>query len=152
MTDALDGLVTAARARSEPPPSNSAAELQNLVQAYAVFTDRGLADELAGLFTDDATWDGTALGYGSARGPAEIVEVVLQHVDPARPMIHLPGPPLLVHVADDHARGMCWCLATRATDGAAGPLIFFYYDDEFRRDDAGRWLFSRRTLHLRFRS
>ena len=149
MTDAI---AATARAWSAPPHPETVAALQNLVQAYAFFTDHADADGLAGLFTADASWDGTDLGYGSAQGPADIVEAVLQHVDPARPMIHLPGPPLLVHASDDHARGMCWCMATRAAAGAAGPLIFFYYDDEFRRDDAGRWLFSRRTLRLRFRS
>ena len=149
MTEAI---AAAARVWSAPPHPETVTALQNLVQAYAFLTDHADADGLAALFTSDADWDGTDLGYGSAHGPADIVAAVLQHVDPARPMIHLPGPPLLVEESEDHARGLCWCMATRAAAGAPSPLIFFYYDDEFRRDDAGRWLFSRRTLHLRFRS
>ena len=152
VTDALGGIMATSRAWSQLPSPEVVAQLQNLVQAYSLFTDQGQADDLAELFTADAAWDGTELGYGSAQGPAAIVATVLQHHDPARPMIHLPGPPLLVELSGERASGACWCLATRSTSGAASPLIFFYYDDEFSRDGAGRWRFARRTLRLRFRS
>jgi SnoaL-like domain len=143
-------LATACSWRSAPPP-DVVAELTNLVQAYALFTDEGRADELAGLFTADATWDGTDLGYGSARGPEAIAATVLQHFDSTRPMIHVPGPPLLVQVSDSEVRGVGWCFATRSTGDGASPVIYFHYDDEYRRDDRG-WRFSSRTLLLRFRS
>lgn len=152
VTDALDGIVATANAWSQLPSPGVVAELQNLVQAYALFADCGRGDDLADLFTEDAAWDGTELGYGSAQGPAAIAATVLEHYDPARPMIHLPGPPLLVELSDERASGVCWCLATRSTGGAPSPLIFFYYDDEFRRDGASQWRFARRTLRLRFRS
>jgi hypothetical protein len=147
----IDTILGTASGWSEPPPPDVVAELHNLVQAYAFFTDNGRVDELAGLFTADATWDGTELGYGSARGPEAIAATVLQHFDPTRPMIHVPGPPLLVAVSESEVRGAGWCLATRSTGDGTGPLIYFHYDDDFRRD-AGRWRFSRRTLLLRFRS
>jgi hypothetical protein len=136
---------------NEPPPPDVVAELGNLIQAYAFFTDNGRAPQLAGLFTDDATWDGTELGYGVAHGPDAIVATVLQHFDPDHPMIHVPGPPLLVAISESEVRGASWCLATRSGGISTSPTIYFHYDDEFRRD-AGVWRFARRTLLLRFRS
>jgi SnoaL-like domain len=146
-----DTMVATAGQWSTAPPPEVAVELNNLVQAYALFADKGRADELATLFTADATWDGTDLGYGSARGPAAIAATVVQHFDPTCPMVHVPGPPLLVRVSDSEVRGVGWCSATRSGDDGANPVIYFHYDDEFRRDGGG-WRFSRRTLHLRFRS
>ena len=148
---ASDALLATASSWSSAPPPDVAAKLNNLVQAYALFTDKGRAAELATLFTADATWDGTDLGYGSARGPEAIAATVLQHHDPTRPMVHVPGPPLLVQVSDSEVRGVGWCLATRSGGDGASPVIYFHYDDVFRRDDGG-WRFSRRTLLLRFRT
>jgi hypothetical protein len=150
-TDRRDTLLATARRWSESPPPDVVVELHNLVQAYALFADNGRADELADLFTADATWDGTELGYGTAEGPEAIAATVLGHFDPTRPMIHVPGPPLLVAVAESEVRGVGWCFATRASSDGAAPLIYFHYDDEFRRDARG-WRFSRRTLLLRIRA
>jgi hypothetical protein len=147
---ASDGLLETARGWDRPPPPDVVAELHNLVQAYALFTDNGRAADLAGLFTADASWDGTALGYGSAHGPEAIAATVLQHFDAARPMIHVPGPPLLVQVSPSEVHGAAWCVATRSSGDGPGPLIFFHYDDAFRRA-AGGWRFARRTLLLKFR-
>jgi hypothetical protein len=147
-----DAVVATATSWVAAPPPDVAVELHNLVQAYALFTDDGRADDLASLFTDDATWDGAELGYGSARGPQAIAATVLQHFDPDRPMVHVPGPPLLVAVSDSAVRGVGWCMATRSSADGPVPLIFFHYDDEFRRDEGGAWRFSRRKLLLRFRS
>ena len=90
-------LETAARWRDAPAPE-VVGRLQNLTQVYAVLTDAGRAEELAELFTSDASWDGEELGYGSARGPADIASTVLAHFDPARPMMHVPGAALLLRM------------------------------------------------------
>jgi hypothetical protein len=145
-----DAILATARSWTSAPGPDVVAELNNLVQAYALFTDEGRAEDLAGLFTADATWDGTDLGYDSARGPEAIAAAVLKHFDPARPMIHVPGPPLLVEASDSEVRGVGWCLATRSAGDGASPVIYFHYDDQYRRDDG--WRFSSRTLLLRFRS
>ncbi len=119
-SDRRETLLATASAWNQTPPPDVVADLHNLVQAYALFADNGRADELADLFTADATWDGTELGYGTAEGPEAIAATVLEHFDPTRPMIHVPGPPLLVAVAESEVRGAGWCLATRAgSDGTA---------------------------------
>ena len=150
-TDPPAALETAARWRDTPPPE-VVAQLQNLVQVYAVLTDAGLADELAALFTSDASWNADDLGYGSARGPADIAATVLQHFDPALPMMHVPGPALLAAISPTEVHGVSWCLATRSSSEGDGPLIWFSYDDVFRADDDGDWRFAARTLRLRFRT
>jgi hypothetical protein len=143
-TSPIDAILATARDWGSPPAPDVYGPLQNLIQAYALFTDEGRSDELRELFTPDATWDGTDLGYGTAEGPDAIVETVLGHHDPARPMVHVPGPLLLVEVAADEVQGASWCLAARST----GPLIFFHYLDGFRREPDGRWRFARRRLRL----
>ncbi len=121
----------------------------NLLQAYAMFTDAGLGDDLAGLFTADATWDGTALGYATATGPRDIADVVLAHHDPTRPMVHLPGPPLVVRSGDD-LEVVSWTLATRFVDGVARPFLFFSYHDVLVRT-GGSLRFRSRRLDLTHR-
>jgi len=136
---------------AEVPPPGVVAELQNLTQAYALLTDEGREAELAALFWPDAVWDGSELQYGIATGPEAIAKLVLAHFDPARPIIHLPGPPLLTATADGDVEGTSWCLATRLVDGRTAPMIYFYYHDVMRCDAQGRWRFARRYLRLRFR-
>ena len=103
---------TSARWREAPAPE-VVAQLQNLIQVYAVMTDTGRAEELESLFTSDASWNGEELGYGSAHGPADIAATVLAHFNPDRPMMHVPGPALLVAIDDREVHGVSWCLATR---------------------------------------
>jgi hypothetical protein len=146
----LSAVESAVRWEDAPPP-DVAAKLQNLVQAYAVLADEGRESELAGLFWPDAAWDGRELGYGVASGPAAIAKVVLEHFDPGRPMVHMPGPALLTMAPNGDVEGLCWCLATRLTGGRTAPMIYFYYHDLMRRDMDGNWRFARRYLRLRFR-
>ncbi len=133
------------------PPPGVVAELQNLIQAYALLTDEGRESELAALFWPDAVWDGRELQYGIATGPPSIAKLVLAHFDAARPIIHMPGPPLLTVTSDGDVEGICWCLATRLVDSRTAPMIYFYYHDLMRCDAQGRWRFARRFLRLRFR-
>jgi len=130
------------------PPPDDALEVQNLLQVYGFLTDQGRGQELGTLFVDDAEWDGTELGFGSARGRDDIVALVTRHVDPARPMIHLPGPPVLTGGGDE-IHGVCWCMATFWTGSGTAPLLYFHYEDVFQRQ-SGDWRFARRVLRRRF--
>jgi len=152
MTPAL-GAPTAhdlARRWQDAASGDDVALIGNLLQAYALFTDAGLRDDLASLFTEDATWDGTSLGYATATGPTTIADVVLAHHDASRPMVHLPGPPLAVRSGDD-LEVFSWTVATRLVDGATKPLIFFSYRDVLTRTDEGL-RFRSRVLDLTFRA
>jgi len=133
-----------------PPPPQTFEQLQNLVQAYALFADAGLRAQVSQLFTADAVWDGTSLGYGTAVGADGIAAHVCMHHRVAEPMMHLPGPPLLSAVTDSEVHGVTWCMATRWADGTTRPVIYFYYEDGFRRGEDGSWRFCRRQLHAAF--
>jgi hypothetical protein len=146
----LADLLPVADQWASPPEPADAVAVGNLVQAYAIYADAGRTDAVAGLFTADAFWDGTALTYGTAEGPAAIGTIVTGHFRPDEPMMHVPGPPLMVAVGTDEIHSVCWCLATRWTAGTTSPLIRFYYDDVARRGDDGRWLFARRRLRPAF--
>jgi hypothetical protein len=129
-----------------PPPAQDAAQIQNLLQVYALYGDGGRVDELASLFTEDAFWDGHELDYGVAEGPAAIAARVAGHFKPEAPMMHMPGPALLAGVSANTVQSVCWCLATRWNDGVPIPLIHFSYNDELRRGLDGVWRFRRRYL------
>ena len=133
-----------------PPPPATSVLLQNLVQAYALYTDAGAKDQLANLFTADAEWDGSSLGYGTAVGPEAIAELVCGHNKVDEPMMHMPGPAVLVALDDTAVHGVSWCTATRWRDGASSPVIYFYYHDVFQRATDDTWRFSRRDLHAAF--
>lgn len=133
-----------------PPPPETTVLLHNLVQAYAMFTDAGETTRLAELFTPDAEWDGSSLGYGTAVGPEAIAQLVCGRHKADEPMMHMPGPVLLVALDDVEVHGVSWCTATRWTEGAMRPVIYFYYEDIFRRAADQTWRFSRRHLHPAF--
>ena len=136
----------------KPPPPETYQQLQNLVQAYALFGDSAQEARLAELFTAEAEWDGTSLGYGTAVGGGEIAALVCGHHTVDQPMMHLPGPAMLTAISESEVHGVTWCTATRWTDGATRPVIYFYYEDRFRRGDDGTWRFVRRLLRAAFPS
>src|SRR3954468_1053410 len=111
-----------------PPSPSTSVLLQNLVQTYALLTDMGDAARLAELFTADAEWDGSSLGYGTADGADAIAELVCGRFNVDEPMMHMPGPVLFAEVDDFEVRGISWCTATRWRDGITRPIIYFYYD------------------------
>lgn len=132
---------------SRPPSPTDAELVRNLLQAYTVFTDAGQTDKLAELFTADATWDGTSLGYGSATGPVPIAELVTSRFDPQRLMFHFMGPGLLEARTEDEVHAWGWCIGGRQESGA---LIYFDYYDVLRRGPGG-WRFAQRHLRKRRR-
>jgi len=132
---------------SRPPAPSDAELIRNLLQAYTVLTDSGQTDEVAELFTEDASWDGTSLGYGSATGPGAIAALVTSHFDPDRLMFHFMGPGLLEARSADEVHSWGWCIAGRQD---AGALIYFDYYDVLRRVPPG-WRFAHRRLVKRRR-
>jgi SnoaL-like domain len=146
----FEAALETARAWATPPPSSTIELIQNLVQAYALFADAGREEDMATLFTPRAEWEGQSLGYGTAVGPPDIAALVCGHFRAGEPMMHLPGPALLTAVSDVEVHGTSWCMATRWAQGGTRPVIYFYYEDVFRRTDDGTWRFHRRRLHAAF--
>ena len=150
MTERPTNRVRTASRWAMPPPPETTALLQNLVQAYAMLTDAGETARLAELFTADAEWDGSSLGYGTAVGPEAIAELVCGRHKADEPMMHMPGPVLLVALDEVEIHGVSWCTATRWTEGAMRAVIYFYYEDVFRCGTDETWRFSSRHLQAAF--
>ena len=134
---------------TEAPPADVAVQLTNLFQAYALLADLGRTDELAELFTPDAVWDGSEMGFGASTGAMDIAQRVTAHFRDDAPMMHLPGAPLLVAAGDDEVHAVGWSMATRWDAGQLMPTLHFYYEDVFRRGADGVWRFARRVLRMR---
>jgi SnoaL-like domain len=137
--------------RSEPPSGEDAAAIQNLIQSYGYLVDNAQEAALAGIFTDDAEWNGTEFDYGVQVGSVAIAASLVRHFDPENPMMHLPGPAILSLVGPDEVAGAVWSMSTRWVDGATLPFKYFHYEDRYRRGLDGIWRIHRRHAHRRFR-
>ena len=103
-----------------------------------------LAEELAGLFTEDAVWDG-GRALGVARGRDEIRErLASTTLDFSWHLFTNPR----IEVDGDTARGS-WLLLAPCTRGGRPHWMAGAEDDEYRRVD-GRWLHSRMALRVAF--
>ena len=104
-----------------------------------------LADELAGLFTEDAVWDG-GRALGVCRGRAEIRERFL------KPTLQFAWHYFVkprIHVDGDSAHGRWDVLAPCTTLQGKPCWMAGVEDDEYRRVD-GTWLHSAMKLEVVF--
>lgn len=126
--------------------------IRELIDAWAHFADRRLADKQAGLFTADggySVYDGdpaTRQPIGSRRGHTEIV-AALGALNKYTHTTHFNGQATIV-VQGDRGVGECYCLAHQLSEENGVRklqlLSIRYYDDYVRQN--GRWLFAERKL------
>lgn len=126
--------------------------IRELIDAWAHFADRRLADKQASLFTADggySVYDGdpaTGKMLGSRRGHAEIVEA-LGALNKYVHTTHFNGQATIV-VQGDRGVGECYCLAHQLSEENGARklqlLSIRYYDDYVK--EGGRWLFAERKL------
>ena len=118
--------------------------IKQLKARYCSLCDDGYdADGLAELFTEDAVWDGGALGVAEGR---EKIRRFFQNTPKVMPFaVHMVMNPS-IEVDGDSARGR-WYLFQTATFKPADSAIWgsARYDEEYVRID-GEWKF--RSLHL----
>lgn len=129
----------------------AAEAIRNLKALYCELCDTGYrADELAGLFAEDAVWDGgTALGRHEGR---EAIRAFF-HTMPSTLSfaIHHVTNPRIVVAPDVRSATAHWLLLQAATQAQGGQGLWFaasYEDRYVRIDDA--WLFQNVTLSTRF--
>lgn len=118
-------------------------EIKALKARYAAACDDNYdADAIAALFTEDALWDGGALGKAEGR---EKIRRFFRRAPEVFPFaIHNVMNPI-IEVDGDRATGQWYLLqpATRAAGNQGVWLAAVYHDDYVRV--GGRWLFQ----HLR---
>jgi 3-phenylpropionate/cinnamic acid dioxygenase small subunit len=121
-------------------------DIQDLIARYAVVLDRGDFDGLDALFTDDARIDFSTFGgpIGSLADIKAFLSASLPFFTRTQHMMGLPD----VHLDGDTATARTSCnnpmISTKPSGEVSVWLIGLWYDDEFRRTEAG-WRFSART-------
>ena len=117
--------------------------ITDIVNLHGHLTDRGDFDGLSALFTDDVTYDVSALGGGVLAGLAGIREAALALGD-ANPVAHHVTNIVLAETADGSVRALSKGLGVM-TDGSVGSVT---YEDTVERGPAG-WRITHRTVRPR---
>ena len=122
--------------------------IKQLKARYCSLCDDGYdADALAELFTEDAVWDGGALGVAVGR---EQIRRFFENTPKVMPFaVHMVTNPS-IEIEGDSARGR-WYLFQAATFKPADSAIWgsARYDEEYVRCD-GEWKFRSLRLESRF--
>jgi SnoaL-like domain len=133
----------------ERTPEQLGAELacHDLIHAFAHHIDRGAATEAINLFTDDAE-----LGNAEqvVTGRDEITRALAaREADASRRTCHQVTNIMFQQTGPDTARAHS-LLCLFVLDGQQEPTIraISKLDDQFARDSAGQWRFSRRLATL----
>jgi uncharacterized protein (TIGR02246 family) len=124
-------------------------EIRDVLYEYGRRLDSGDLEGYAQLFAKDGEWIG---GFGSAKGPADILALMQKFIktkpDPKNVHgFHVFTNPV-VHVDGDHATSLCKLIFMgRGPDNRPVPMLGGHYDDTFVRED-GHWKFQRRVVML----
>ncbi|NEI74529.1 nuclear transport factor 2 family protein [Rhizobium lusitanum] len=126
--------------------------IRELIDAWAHFADRRMAEKQAGLFTADggySIYDGDPMTHqpiGARRGFAGIVEA-LGALNKYIHTTHFNGQSTIV-IKGDRGVGESYCLAHQLYEENGErklQILSIRYYDEFARQ-GGRWLFADRKL------
>ena len=117
--------------------------ITDLLNLHGHLADRGDFDGMAALFTEDVTYDVSALGGGVLNGLAAFREAALALAD-ANPVAHLVTNIVLRETADGSVHAQSKGLGIMA-DGSAGSVT---YDDTIERTAAG-WRITHRIIRPR---
>jgi ketosteroid isomerase-like protein len=117
------------------------AELQDLVNRYALAVDDHNLATVREMFTRDATF----LRRGStAHGRETVLRSLERSMRRYGPTIHTPHLQLIDWIDDDNATGVATGHAELALSGTL-MVAAYRYHDTYRRD-GGRWRFAKREL------
>jgi hypothetical protein len=133
----------------ERSPQQLGAELacHDLIHTFAHHIDRGAATEAVDLFTDDAE---IGLAEQLVKGRAEIARALAaREADASRRTCHQVTNIMFQQTGPDTASAHS-LLCLFVLDGQQEPTVraISKLDDQFARDSAGQWRFSRRMATM----
>jgi hypothetical protein len=133
----------------ERTPQQLGAELacHDLIHTFAHHIDRGAATEAVDLFTDDAE---IGLAEQLVKGRAEIARALAaREADASRRTCHQVTNIMFQQTGPDTASAHS-LLCLFVLDGQQEPTVraISKLDDQFARDSAGQWRFSRRMATM----
>ena len=117
--------------------------ITDLINQHGHMIDRGDLDRLAGVFTEDVTYDVSALGGGVLVGLDAVREAALALAD-ANPVAHHVTNIVVQEPADGSVHALSKGLGIMA-DGSAGSVT---YEDTIERTPAG-WRITHRVVRPR---
>lgn len=121
-------------------------DLQDLALAYAEAIDAKRADDVAGLFTENAVFRAYDLPKGEARGRSEIYTLVVKLLSSFNATMHHVSGPRAKFTDPDNASGVVSLVAWHSfNDDRPHGILWARYLDEYVRCD-GVWRIARRTL------
>jgi 3-phenylpropionate/cinnamic acid dioxygenase small subunit len=133
------------------PAHPDSTEITTLLATYGWAHDERLFDELAGCFTEDATYlmeiaNGQTFGprQGSAEIVAQIREFKSKQSDQRR---HVISGFMFLESTEDWAKVRSYVTVLATAGGATAVVTAGWYLDEVRRTPGG-WRISAKTLHL----
>lgn len=131
--------------------SGCRAAIEQLIHRHAWLIDHGEAEKVAELFTED----GALFGVGPDKtGRAAIAEWGRQRAAMTeRRSRHVHSNILVEADGEDTVRGTTLLTVYRHDgdgEGSASPLIVGEYEDRFRKQPDGGWLFAERRLSILF--
>ncbi|MET8576552.1 nuclear transport factor 2 family protein [Streptomyces sp. NPDC005012] len=118
-------------------------EITEMAQRCALLADYGPADEWAGLFTENGSWN-MPDSHIRAHGRAELKNLARVFLDMA-PGLHRVQSNLVITLNGDTATG--WCEMNEFLNTPSGPLATIQgrFRDEYKRTGE-RWLIASRTF------
>ena len=131
--------------------SGCRAAIEQLIYRHAWLIDHGQAEKVAELFTED----GTLFGVGPVKiGRAAIAEWGRQRAAMReRRSRHVHSNLIVEGDGEDRARGTTLLTLYRHDgdgEGSVSPLVIGEYEDRFRKQPDGGWLFAERRLSILF--
>lgn len=117
--------------------------INDLLVDYATTIDDHDIDGLAGLYTEDAVFDGAR---GPIQGRPAIAEYYEERLASFGATYHIPYHCKVTFESDTEARGLLLAAAELALDGQAFWIALRYHDHYIKGDD-GRWRFRERRIH-----
>lgn len=130
-------------------------ELRGLADEYAAAADARDADRFARLFTTDGRFvafqRGTSEPLRDVSGTAALLHI-LDNLDAFERTLHVMANQRILSLEPDAATGEVYALAHHLFDREGGTedlVMHIVYEDRYARHD-GHWLFSRRTLNIRW--
>lgn len=126
-------------------PTEDREAICDIIHRYAFYSDTAQYRMMPTLFTEDAVFDETCLGFPIRRGMAELQQIFSVPSDKYIYFVHFISNILFKSYDGTTATSTSYLRGEGILSSGARPLILGYYDDVFEKTASG-WLIKQRRL------